>query len=167
MGEVIGLAYGKAKGRYQVRWIRNAGTRERSLAGLQSVNQKEVLWGFPLPAAETGDTVRARAINERRKSPRRKCNLSVELHPAREDNRIGGRAADISLGGCFFEMPSPLREGRKVRLELWIQDKKLWALGKVAVSRLGSGVGIEFLEMKDEDREQLRRYFETLPGPRP
>lgn len=167
VGEIIGLAYGKVKGRYQVRWIRNAGTRDRSLAGLQSVNQKEVVWDFPLPATETEDTVRPRAINERRKSPRRKCNLSVELHPAGDDNRIWGRAADISLGGCFVEMPSPVREGTRVRLALWIQDKKLWALGKVAVSRLGSGVGIEFLEMKDEDREQLRRYFETLPGPRP
>jgi hypothetical protein len=44
--------------------------------------------------------------------------------------------------------------------------KKLWTLGKVAASRLGSGVGIEFLEMKDEDREQLQRYFDTLPGTR-
>jgi c-di-GMP-binding flagellar brake protein YcgR len=90
----------------------------------------------------------------------------VEFHPASDANHVSGRVADISLGGCFVEMPSPLKEGTRVRLALWIQEEKLGTLGKVAASRLGSGVGIEFLEMKDEDREQLKRYFDTLPGTR-
>ena len=74
--------------------------------------------------------------------------------------------ADISLGGCFVEMPSPFKEGTQIRLALWIQDKKLWALGKVVSSRPGSGVGIQFLEMKDEDRAELNRFVESLPGMR-
>lgn len=60
----------------------------------------------------------------------------------------------------------PLKEGTRVGLALWIQERKLWTLGKVAASRLGSGVGIELLEMKDEDREQRKRYCDTLPGTR-
>jgi len=167
VGEVIGIVYGKSKSRYEVRWVGQPTGPKENLAGLQSVKAEEVIWDFPLPATGTEDLVRARSLNERRQHPRRRCSLSVELHPASEESRVWGRVSDISLGGCFVEMSSPLKEGTKVRLALWIQDKKVWAVGKIAAARLGSGVGIEFQEMKNEDRDQLKRYLDSLPGVRP
>ncbi|HWX91932.1 MAG TPA: PilZ domain-containing protein [Terriglobales bacterium] len=166
IGEVIGIVYGKSKSRYEVRWMGIPATPQQNLAGLQSVKSEEIIWDFPLPAT-TEDLVRARSLNERRQHPRRRCSLSVELHPASQESRIWGRVSDISLGGCFVEMSSTLKEGTKVRLALWIQDKKLWAVGKVAAARLGSGVGIEFEEIKTDDREQLKRYLDTLASARP
>jgi hypothetical protein len=166
VGEVIGIVYGKSKSRYEVRWVGTPATPQQNLAGLQSAKSEEIIWDFPLPAT-TEDLVRARSLNERRKHPRRRCSLSVELHPATQESRIWGRVSDISLGGCFVEMSSTLKEGTKVRLALWIQDKKLWAVGKVAAARLGSGVGIEFEEIKTDDREQLKRYLDTLASARP
>jgi hypothetical protein len=166
IGEVIGIVYGKSKSRYEVRWIGAPATPQQNLAGLQSVKSEEIIWDFPLPAT-TEDLVRARSLNERRQHPRRRCSLSVELHPASQESRVWGRVSDISLGGCFVEMSSTLKEGTKVRLALWIQDKKLWAVGKVAAARLGSGVGIEFEEIKTDDREQLKRYLDTLASTRP
>jgi hypothetical protein len=167
VGETIGIVYGQTKCRYQVRWIGPPSGPRANLAGLQTVKTEEVIWDFPLPELGSEDTVRARALNERRQNPRRRCSLSVELHPATQENRIWGRVSDISLGGCFVEMSSPLKEGTQLRLALWIEEKKIWVLGKVAGLRLGSGVGIQFLEMKDEDRENLKRYIESLPVPRP
>lgn len=167
VGEVIGLVYGKSKSRYEVRWLGQPHTPRENLAGLQNVTTEEMVWDFPLPAPGTEDPARAKAANERRENPRRRCNLSVELHPDSQETRVWGRVSDISLGGCFVEMPSPFKEGIKVRLALWIQDRKVWSLGKVAAARLGSGIGIEFLEMKDEDREQLKQYVNSLPGARP
>jgi len=166
VGEIIGLSYGKAKSRYEVRWVGQPGGSDQNLAGLQNVKADEIVWDFPLPAGGTDDPTRTRALNERRENPRRKCSLSVELHPASADNRAWGRVADISAGGCFVEMPSPFKEGTQVRLALWIQDKKVWALGKVAVSRPGSGIGIQFLEMKEEDRAELKRFVDSLPSMR-
>jgi hypothetical protein len=166
VGEVIGIVYGKSKSRYEVRWVGTPATPQQNLAGLQSAKSEEIIWDFPLPAS-TEDLVRARSLNERRQHPRRRCSLSVELHPATQESRIWGRVSDISLGGCFVEMSSTLKEGTKVRLALWIQDKKLWAVGKVAAARLGSGVGIEFEEIKTDDREQLKRYLDTIASARP
>ncbi len=166
VGEIIGMVYGQTKSRYQVRWVGPPNGPSANLAGLETVKTEDVIWDFPLPEPGSEDTARARAINERRQNPRRRCSLSVELHPATQESRIWGRVADISLGGCFVEMSSPLKEGTKLRLALWIQEKKIWALGKVAGVRLGSGAGVEFLEMKDEDREQLKRYVDALPGSR-
>jgi hypothetical protein len=166
VGEVIGIVYGKSKTRYEVRWVGATATPQQNLAGLQSVKSEEIIWDFPLPAT-TEDLVRARSLNERRQHPRRRCSLSVEIHPASQESRVWGRVSDISLGGCFVEMQSTLKEGTKVRLALWIQDKKLWAVGKVAAARLGSGVGIQFEEIKTDDREQLKRYLDTLASARP
>jgi hypothetical protein len=166
VGETIGIVYGQTKGRYQVRWVGSPDGPGANLAGLESIKTEDVIWDFPLPAPGADDTVKARAINERRQNPRMRCSLSVELHPATQENRIWGRVADISLGGCFVEMSSPVKEGTQLRLALWIGEKKIWARGKVAGVRLGSGVGIQFLEMKDEDREQLKQYVETLPATR-
>jgi hypothetical protein len=166
VGEVIGIVYGKSKSRYEVRWIGTPATPQQNLAGLQSVKSEEIIWDFPLPAT-TEDLVRARSLNERRQHPRRRCSLSVEIHPASQESRIWGRVSDISLGGCFVEMSSTLKEGTKVRLALWIQDKKVWAVGRVAAARPGSGVGIQFEEIKTDDREQLKRYLDTLASARP
>jgi PilZ domain-containing protein len=166
VGEVIGIVYGKCKTRYEVRWVGATATPQQNLAGLQSVKSEEIIWDFPLPAT-TEDLVRARSLNERRQHPRRRCSLSVEIHPASQESRVWGRVSDISLGGCFVEMQSTLKEGTKVRLALWIQDKKLWAVGKVAAARLGSGVGIQFEEIKTDDREQLKRYLDVLASARP
>jgi len=166
VGEVIGVVYGKSKTRYEVRWVGAPTTSQQNLAGLQNVKSEEIIWDFPLPAT-TEDLVRARSLNERRQHPRRRCSLSVEIHPASQESRVWGRVSDISLGGCFVEMQSTLKEGTKVRLALWIQDKKLWAVGKVAAARLGSGVGIQFEEIKTDDREQLKRYLDTLASARP
>jgi hypothetical protein len=165
-GEIIGLSYGKAKARYEVRWVGKAGSDKENLAGLQNVKNDELVWDFPLPAAGPDDDVRARALNERRAHPRNRCSLSVELHPASGESRAWGRVSDISLNGCFVEMPSPFKEGTQIRLALWIQEKKLWILGKVADSRLGSGIGIQFLEMKNEDRAELKQFVDSLPGTR-
>jgi PilZ domain len=166
IGEIIGLTYGKSKGRYEVRWVGQAGTQKENLAGLQNVKADELIWDFPLPEATPEDAIRTRALNERREHPRCRCNLSVELHPASGESRAWGRVADVSLGGCFVEMPSPFKEGTQIRLALWIQDKKIWALAKVVSSRLGSGIGLQFLEMKNEDRTELKRFLDSLPGMR-
>jgi PilZ domain len=166
IGEVIGLSYAKGKARYEVRWVGKSGTDEANLAGLQSVKNDELVWDFPLPAEAPDAEIRARALNERRGHPRNRCSLSVELHPATGESRAWGRVSDISPSGCFAEMPSPFKVGTQVRLALWIQEKKLWILGKVADSRLGSGIGIQFLEMKDEDRAELNRFVDSLSSSR-
>ena len=166
VGEVIGLTYGTAKARYEVRWVGQPGSKKQNLAGLQNTKADQVVWDFPLPELTPDEAVRSRALNERREHPRSRCSLSVELHPASGESRAWGRVADISLGGCFVEMPSPFKEGTQIRLALWIQEKKIWALGKVASSRLGSGIGIQFVEMKNEDRAELKRFVESLPGVR-
>ncbi len=80
--------------------------------------------------------------------------------------RCAGWASRADPTKTWPDCRIPFKEGTQVRLALWIQDKKVWALGKVVVSRPGSGIGIQFLEMKEEDRAELKRFVDSLPSMR-
>jgi len=161
-GEVIGMAYGANKGRFAVRWTGGAGTPLEGQAGVQNVAPQKPFWDFPLPAAGIDEYGRHARGSERRKHPRLKCVNSVELYPEGDSAKVWGKASDLSVGGCFVEMPMPLREGTKLKVVLWIKDEKLVAKGKVVSSRPGFGIGIQFMEVTPEDTARLRQFLQSI-----
>lgn len=167
VGEIIGMAYGQNKGRFSVKWAGQAGSSRGGQLGLQILSSNKPLWDFSLPASEVdGYKAQARAA-ERRKHPRLKAMNSVELHPEGQAAPIWGRAIDLSLGGCFIEMPIPLKQGMKLKVGIWIRETKLWAVGKIVNSRPGFGVGIQFTEISEEDSARLKQFLQSitsLPG---
>jgi len=95
----------------------------RNTGGLETVQDRNVIWDFPYREPGSEDTARARAINERRRirADAAHCRRTAPCHPGKP--HMGPRR-DISLGGCFVEMSSPLKEGTKLRLALWIRRRK-------------------------------------------
>lgn len=104
----------------------------------------------------------ARDARDRRASPRLKCANSVEVYPTGETAPIRSRTSDLSLGGCFLEMPNPLPKGTHLRIALWVQEFKLWANGEVVTSTPGFGIGVKFTEMTEQDRNQLKEFLEGM-----
>ncbi len=129
--------------------------------GLLNLTPERPLWDFPLPAPALDD-FRPESMGERRRSPRLKCAVSVELK-AEGDANMWGKASDLSLGGCFVEMPIPLRQGTNFEIALWLSDTKLKLKATVASSAPGFGIGIAFLDVTPQDRGLLDRYMQTLP----
>jgi len=160
-GEIVGVTYGKLKGRFRVKWIGQPGTAGAGQLGLQNVAPENCIWDVPLPAPGPDNYAR-NTTQERRIQPRMKCNLSLELFPIGEEARIWAKAADISLGGCFVEMPMPLKKGTKVKLALSFNDAKIVAHGVVSNSRPGFGFGIAFNEVAEEDRAKLQEFVRSL-----
>ena len=72
---------------------------------------------------------------------------------------IRTRTSDLSIGGCFLEMPNPLPKGTPVRIALWVEDFKLWTGAEVVTSTPGFGIGLKFTEMTDQDKNQLKRFL--------
>ena len=67
-----------------------------------------------------------------------------------------GRVKTISLGGAYLESPSRLNVGDSIQLEVRSGMRKIHTTA--IVRNLGpDGGGVEFVHMKDEDRERLRR----------
>jgi Tfp pilus assembly protein PilZ len=72
--------------------------------------------------------------------------------------------ANISTGGLFITTEEPIRAGTRmvVRFELPHNRHRVIAVSRVAYARKGVGLGVEFLSLDDEDREEIEAYIATL-----
>ncbi len=161
-GEIIGMAYGSSKGRFFVKWVGQLNTPQEGQVGLQNASPEKSIWDFPLPDAGIDEFGRQSGGAERRQHPRLKCVTSLELHPQGETAPIWGKAVDLSAGGCFVEMPIPLKQGTLLKVGLWIGESKLWLNGKVVNSRPGFGIGIQFVGVSQEDAERLKQFLRSM-----
>ncbi len=162
VGEIVGLAYGTIKGRFCVKWTGGMGTTSAGQVGLQNTAPEKSFWDFPLPAPGLDEYGRASKGSERRRHPRLKCVNSVELYPEGDSAKVWGKASDLSLGGCFVEMPMPLKEGTKLKVVLWVREEKLLAKARVVSSRPGFGIGIQFSEITPEDTARLKQFLQSI-----
>ena len=162
--EIVGLTYDKTKSHFRVKWVGNPGTPTEGLIGLLNLNPTKPFWDFPLPTTvdpETGDVAPG---GERRRWPRVKCSVSLELHPT-EHTVIWGKASDISQGGCFVEMSIPLPIETSFDIALWLGDSKLYLRGQIVSLQPGFGNGVSFIDVAPADQERLRQFIETLAIP--
>jgi hypothetical protein len=162
LGETIGMVHGQSKGRFSVRWVGQPGTAQEGRIGLQNISPEKSIWDFPLPAPGLDEYGRQSMGSERRKYPRLKCVNSIELRAHGDEAPIWGKASDLSLGGCFIEMSIPLKEGTKLNLVLWVKETKLKATARVASSRPGFGIGVQFTEISEEDVARLKDYLKSM-----
>lgn len=158
--EIVGVTYGKTKGHFRVKWVGQRGSPQAGRMGLLNLSPEKSLWDFPLPPPSFDASVRD--VRDRRASPRMKTTNSVEMYRTGETVPIRTRTADLSLGGCFLEMPNPLPKGTQVRIALWVKEFKLWANAEVVTSTPGFGIGVKFAEMTEQDRNQLKEFLESM-----
>jgi hypothetical protein len=158
--EIIGLTHGQTKGHFRIRWVGPPGSPKSGHVGLQNLSPEKALWDFPLPAPTVDAT--ASGLQDRRKHPRFKSVNSIEVYPSGETAPIRARTLDISLGGCFVEMPNALEKGLTLKLALWVRDTKLWAQAKVITSTPGYGIGVQFTAMSDMERQKLAQFLDSI-----
>lgn len=158
--EIVGLTYGTNKVHFRVKWVGIPGTPTEGAVGLVNLTPERPLWDFPLPHPVL-DNFREDSRGDRRTSPRVKCAVSVELKVEGEAT-MWGKASDLSIGGCFVEMPIPLKQGTKFEIVLWILGTKLKVQAGVASSAPGYGIGIRFIDVSSQDKELLRGFIRTI-----
>ena len=158
--EIIGLTYGATKSHFRVKWVGKPGTAQAGHLGLLNLSPEKTFWDFPLPSPAVDTS--AQNTRERRAHPRLKCANSVEVYPVGQTTPIRSRTSDLSVGGCFLEMPNPLPAGAQIKLALWIKEFKLWVKGEVITSTPGFGIGVKFTELADRDRNQLKQFLESM-----
>jgi len=159
LDDIVGLSHGPNKSQFQIKWIGQAGTPKAGHVGLLNLHPDKAIWDFSLPAV-TQDEFQGRGA-ERRKYPRVRCTTSVELHPE-DASIIRGNASDLSIGGCYIEMPTPLVVGTKLKVGIWIGKDKLWAAGLVTNSTPGFGVGLKFSEISDADTRRIAEFLKSI-----
>lgn len=87
----------------------------------------------------------------RRTTPR----LSVSLDAVWDDKHTA-RVTDLSAGGCFLDTVGEVREGEIVGFRVLLPDDDwLYLEGEVRHHTPGSGFGVQFVELIDEQTEKL------------
>ena len=95
--------------------------------------------------------------------PRRYARIPLES-PLRaqigaQQSTSMARVKTISLGGAFLESPNRLNPGDSIQLEIRSGLRKIHSTA--IVRNVGpNGNGVEFVHMKDEDRERLRKLVQ-------
>ena len=158
--EIVGITYGATKAHFRVKWVGQPGSALAGHLGLLNLSPEKSFWDFPLPPPSFDSP--ARDARDRRATPRLKTTNSVEVYPTGETAPIRSRTSDLSLGGCFLEMPNPLPKGTHIRIAIWVKEFKLWANGVVITSTPGFGIGVKFTEMGEQDRNQLSQFLDSM-----
>jgi PilZ domain len=105
--------------------------------------------------------------SDRRRHPRIKCFVAVELRVDEITTPIWGNLSNTSVGGCLVETATPVKSGAKVEIALWVPNGKIWIKGFAlsgVVTRSGpaTGVRVRFDGMQPAERDSLRQFLKFV-----
>ncbi len=104
-------------------------------------------------------------VKERRRSPRFQCSGSVELQPQDGSAHRWGALTDISLHGCYVEMPTTFPTDTLVLLTVELGIRFSFQ-AQVRVSYPSLGMGMCFTEIRPEQQTQLEQLLKAVAGKR-
>lgn len=98
----------------------------------------------------------------RRLHARMRCRVTVEMHADGADAPLFGNLTDISLGGCYVETSAVFAPGTKLKFVLTTKSGPLQVDGYVNRLDLGSGIAVQFDELKREGRDNMLRVLDYV-----
>lgn len=164
-GEVLGVDYKGKKARGRVLWVCEVESSTTTQIGIEILAGDECPWKEAiLPGGDSHYDGRDRRKHERVALP-----LGIDLQQAGESLTTRTRLLDVSIGGCYVEMSSTIPVGTKLKIGLWLDSERVTATAIVRTSDPGFGIGIEFVDMNNEEEYRLREFlrpFLSLPSSR-
>ena len=106
-------------------------------------------------------------MDERRSKPR--LSVSLDAIWQSEGARQSARVTDLSEGGCHLDTVGEVRKGEIVAFRILLPDESwLYLEGEVKHHRPGSGFGVQFVDLNEEQTDNLlmllRLAKESGPG---
>jgi uncharacterized protein (TIGR02266 family) len=103
-------------------------------------------------------------LNEKREFTRHHFIAEVEFHS--DSPPLKARISDISEGGIFIDIITPLPENTMVIVSFYIPDANptspITGSGKVAWTQETEGMGIEFVNLDEKIRERLKKFLADI-----
>jgi hypothetical protein len=178
-GGKIEIEFGDQHAWYKVQWVATSGSSKAGRIGVRCLEPGKYIWGVPAKGAEldTYDPTKTESLprrpsepagayatqpsfggDERRKFARHTCRIETQVVTEDGSTGVPGTITDVSLGGCYVEMLSPLPLDSTIHLSLNPGTSTLHMTGKVRSSQEGLGMGVSFTGMGPEDFEKLWRF---------
>jgi hypothetical protein len=113
------------------------------------------------------DLFRPNLADDRRRHPRMKCFVAVELRVDDADAPVWGNLSNTSMGGCQVETATMIGSGAKVEIGLWVASGKIWVKGMAltgVVTRSAdvAGVRVRFDGMDPTEKDNLRQFLKYV-----
>ena len=100
-----------------------------------------------------------RPIADRRRTPRYPFVATAEIVEIASGARIFVRVSDLSLYGCYLDMPNPLPAGAHVFVKIFTDADFFEADASVAYSQPNLGVGLAFRDVKPSFLPTLHKWL--------
>jgi hypothetical protein len=118
----------------------------------------------PTDRLPKGESKKLELGGNRRGERRFACKLGAEVY--RLGSNVPNRCAlsDVSEGGCYVEMPTPLTEQKDIEIVVRTLDMKVKIRGQVQAVHPGFGMGVRFVFENAAEREEVLRLLAVLAG---
>jgi hypothetical protein len=138
-------------------------TREQPLSPLPA----EPMSTPPFDPGEISSLWSNPSEQDRRRHPRQKCFVAVEMRVEGATASLWGNLANTSLGGCFVETATPIESGIALGIGLWLANDKVWVKGMalngiVTRSSPCFGARVKFTGLDSAERETLRKFLKFI-----
>src|SRR5277367_3916259 len=116
------------------------------------------------PGAQAGvNLASVLSIPEKRRSERYNCEGGVEMREVdREGVHTWSKFTDVSFHGCYVEAQATYPVGTELQMRLQVHGIKFETRGIVRVHYPFLGMGIEFGEMSETNREHMKQLVASL-----
>jgi hypothetical protein len=96
---------------------------------------------------------------ERRRSTRIPFVASAEIIDEAENTRSTSQVSDLSLHGCFVQLPNPFPEGTPVTIEIYKDEDFVETPATVAFLQPKRGMGLTFTGMEPQFALVLKKWI--------
>lgn len=103
---------------------------------------------------------------ERRRGERVPCQLGATVNSVGTSTPNHCSLSDISEGGCYVEMPTPLPGKADVEIMVRTSEMKFKVRGEVLTSHPGFGMGVRFVFNDPAEHEEILRLLAVLSAAR-
>ncbi|MGB9234700.1 MAG: PilZ domain-containing protein, partial [Terriglobales bacterium] len=121
------------------------------------------IWG-EMAWETTGDQagVRFKDLTGDQRNLLRKWLTSQFPEPESDDPPVICRLTELSMAGCYLTTTAPFPMSTRIMLSLRLAGSEARASAIVRITHPEYGMGVEFLQSSDEQRENVSRLIESL-----
>ena len=103
-------------------------------------------------------------MDDRRSEKRLEVSLET-VWDGTSSRKCLARVTDVSEGGCFVDTTGEAQIGERLSVRIQLPDGNCLELtGEVAHESRPIGFGLRFVDLSDEQREQLHTFLASLKG---
>jgi hypothetical protein len=97
--------------------------------------------------------------DERRRTPRFPFDATVEVLEKGAQTGVNARVTELSLYGCYVEMPDPRPKGTQLLLKVYSDGRYLESYGSVLYSQPSQGMGVGFQNVNPHYLMVLKQWL--------